>query len=140
VYRTWVIGDNNTPPIEGYLSRLRDCSIVIYAFTGQNRVERIPVELRIRRIEALKFRKECRKGRGALVGSGAGLLIGFMSGSSTSDFMPTASGLIVGGAGEATGSILGAVAGFFRISIPLDGGSEHLMKQRERLVQYLYYW
>jgi len=140
IYRVWVIWDDNTPPIEGYLTQLKSSSVVVKTLPGRAEMNPSIVELRIHRVEVLKFRREGKAGKGALAGAFAGFLAGFIVGASSSDFMPATAGLLVGGAGAATGSIIGTIVGSFRISVPIRGNQRMYQKRMDELKKYQSYY
>ncbi|MBS3807488.1 MAG: hypothetical protein KGY60_08300 [Bacteroidales bacterium] len=139
IYRVWVIWDDNTPPIEGYLNQLKSSSVVVKTLPGSAEMNPSIVELRIHRVEVLKFRREGKVSKGALTGAFAGFLAGFIVGASSSDFMPATAGLLVGGAGAATGSIIGTIVGSFRISVPIRGNQRMYQKRMDELKKYQSY-
>ena len=135
-YKVWVVLDENRTPIQGYLTQLKSSSLVVKTFPNRSKTNPSIVELGIQRVEVLKFRRKGKIGRGALTGAFAGLLAGFVVGTSSSDFMPATAGLLVGGAGAAAGGIIGTIVGSVRVSIPIRGNQRLYQKRRDELKKY----
>ncbi len=142
-YKIWVELSQKNLQYKGHLIQLKDSSIVIQYWQEEKTLE-IPVK----GIHKLKFRKKGAIGMGAGIGAGAGILTGVISGMAAGDdpppetwfeFSSTAEEKAAGGAitlgilGAATGSVIGSLKKKFTI----DGIQANYIRIKPDLNKYL---
>lgn len=142
-YKIWVELSEKDQKYKGQLLTLKDSSIVIRY--GQ---EEETLEIPVKEIDKLKFRKKGAIGMGAGIGAGAGIVVGIISGAVAGDdppsetwfdFSSTAEEKSAGGAitlgvlGAATGSVIGSLKKKFTI----NGTQENYMRIRPDLNKFL---
>lgn len=131
---------------KGQLIQVKDGSIVI-----RNWQEETTVEISVKEIHKLKFRKKGAIGMGAGIGAGAGIITGFMSGIISGDDPPaetwfelsytaeekaTGAAITLGILGAATGSVIGSIKKKFTIG----GSQENYTRIKPDLGKYLSNW
>lgn len=148
-YVTWVTFMEKEGKVKGWLSALKDSSIVMESSTTGKLLE-----FRIEEIKTLKFRKKGKITRGALIGLGTGVVTGAIAGQAEGDdvvdytndpwgfsgiFAQTADeksrsyAVSLGVLGAGLGAGLGAIKKKFRI----EGRLADYHLQRESLKKYV---
>lgn len=142
-YKIWVELNENDQKYKGQLLQLKDSSIVIRYWQEEE-----TLEISIKEIKKLKFRKKGAIGMGAGIGAGTGIVVGIISGAIAGDdppsetwfdFSSTAEEKSAGGAitlgvlGAATGSVIGSLKKKFTI----NGTQENYMRIRPDLNKFL---
>ncbi|MGI9531681.1 hypothetical protein [Lutimonas sp.] len=125
-YKTWVEISQTNLKYKGQLIQLKDSSIVIQ-FWQETKTMEIPVK----EIHKLKFRKKGAIGMGAGIGAGVGILTGAIAGiadgddppaetwfqfSSTAEEKATGGAITLGILGAATGSVIGSIKKKFTLN------------------------
>lgn len=142
-YKIWVELSQSNLKHKGQLIQVKDSSIVIRYWQ-----EETTVEISVKEIHKLKFRKKGAIGMGAGIGAGAGILAGVIAGMASGDdpppetwfeFSSTAEEKATGGAitlgilGAATGSVIGSIKKKFTI----NGSQENYVRIKPDLGKYL---
>jgi hypothetical protein len=151
IYKTWISFNNEPKVIRGSLGvlyEISDSSIIIsnslvkkdYS-TGNFKLSRITYN----NIDYVKLRAKNNVGKGALIGTISGLLIGgflgYVSGDDNPDqmlFAFTAEEKAVGaGFGLAVcGAAIGALCGLIQIKIPINGNLENFNRSKNKLKKF----
>lgn len=142
-YKIWVELRETDQKYKGQLLKLKDSAIVIRYWQEEETLE-IP----IKKIKKLKFRRKGAIGMGAGIGAGTGIVVGIISGAIAGDDPPseswfdissTAEEKSAGGAvtlgvlGAAAGSVIGSIKKKFTI----NGTQKNYMKIRPDLNKFL---
>lgn len=142
-FKIWVEISQKDLKYKGRLIQLKDSSIVIQYWQEEKTLE-IPVK----EINKLKFRKKGAIGIGAGIGAGVGILTGIISGvaagddppsetwfdfSSTAEEKATGGAITLGILGAATGSVIGSIKKKFTV----NGSQENYVNIQPELHKFL---
>jgi hypothetical protein len=140
-YKIWIESNVKDIKYKGRLIKLKDSSIVISFL--EDKILEIPVK----EIDKLKFRRKGAIGKGAGIGAATGVIVGIISGLADGDDPPPefffefsytaeekAGGAAVslGILGAATGSVIGSLKKKFKI----NGLQENYNRLRPELIKY----
>lgn len=150
IYKTW-ISFNNEPKVMhgalGVLYEINDSSIMIsnslvkkdYS-SGNFRLS----DISYKNIDYIKLRAKNNVGKGALIGTISGLIIGGILGFGSGDDNPE--GLFAMTAGEKAvlagtglaicGAAIGALCGLIQIKIPINGNLENFNRNKNKLIKF----
>jgi hypothetical protein len=147
IYKTWISLNNEPKVFKGALYEINDSSIMVsnsfvkkdYS-TGNFTLSKINYN----DIENVKLRAKNNVGKGALIGTISGLLIGGLIGYLEGDdppedwFAMTAGDkAVTAGVGMAAcGAAIGALCGLIQIKIPINGNLGNYNRNKNRLNQY----
>jgi hypothetical protein len=134
VYKVWVIKVNRDVH-KGYLTQLKDSSVVIFEISGDPKQE-----ILISTIDQIKFRKKGKMGRSIAIGAVGGLVVGGVTGYATGE------GNWIGREGQAVGlgvlglplgAAIGAAIGTGKTKYMIEGSQENYERYRANMSNYL---
>jgi len=152
IYRTWVSLNSEPFKIEGVLYEIKDSSILVSSslVIQDYYKDRFEVtNLHINNIETIKTRRKNSIGTGALIGAAAGFAVGGLIGLASGDdppcpqyswfcfrFTAQEKALGAGALLAVPGTVIGAVFGSVKVTIPINGSMDRYNRNKNTLREY----
>jgi len=147
IYKTWLSLENDTK-LKGILYQVTDSSLIVsksLVVSGRLSQSLNLEEIHFRDINFIYTKKKNATGNGALIGAGAGLLLGVVIGLSSGDdsggfisFSAEEKAMMTGSALAILGAGLGALVGSVKMTIPINGNHTKFNLNKGKLKAYSY--
>jgi hypothetical protein len=161
-YKIWVTSMDNSKKYRGYLREVEDSTIVVSNYLNKKKSNYLTLNIDIRGVEKIKFRKKGKVGKSILWGAFTGAALGAIIGLASGDDVPgrdcplprsgptipfdglferpcysAGEKAVIGGVGGgAWGILIGGIVGSVKIKIPINGNQKTFKNRKGDLFEY----